>query len=72
MIQFLQEYMGNPNYVGVFIDLDGTFADDIKTQFEQLADGSWKVVGQKKASYAEDFITRSTTQALNTISRLLR
>lgn len=30
------------------------------------------VVDREEVSYAEDFIMRSTTQALNTISRLLR
>ncbi|MEY9980453.1 hypothetical protein [Lysinibacillus sp. RC79] len=64
---FLTELIGvnNPykGYGDDFVEMD------YHGEFIPLIENARNVVGQ---NYAEDFITRSTTQALNTISRLLR
>lgn len=64
---FLTELTGvnNPykGYGDDFVEMD------YHGEFIPLIENARNVVGQ---NYAEDFITRSTTQALNTISRVLR
>ncbi|MBG9732219.1 hypothetical protein ABD87_22610 [Lysinibacillus sphaericus] len=75
---FLTELTGADNpykgYGDDFVEMDyhGEFMPLIKNARNLEEQKLRNVDGHKKASFVEDFITRSTTQALNTISRLVR